>query len=86
MFPSSSLVYAFATMHKKKHFIIFFSSCVFLLGMKQIQPTPVKRLCKTHYVFTVNGQFPGPTLEVHDGDTLVIKATNAGRYNITLHW
>uniref|UniRef100_A0A803LCT0 Laccase n=1 Tax=Chenopodium quinoa TaxID=63459 RepID=A0A803LCT0_CHEQI len=35
---------------------------------------------------TVNGQFPGPTLEVRNGDTLIIKATNRGRYNITLHW
>ncbi|GMH12335.1 hypothetical protein Nepgr_014176 [Nepenthes gracilis] len=51
-----------------------------------IQPTPVKRLCKTQNIMTVNGQFPGPTLEVRDGDTLVIKATNYGKYNITLHW
>ncbi|PKI54649.1 hypothetical protein CRG98_024934 [Punica granatum] len=51
-----------------------------------IQATPVKRLCRTHSTITVNGQFPGPTLEVRDGDSLVIKAINQARYNITLHW
>ncbi|WCJ34813.1 laccase 3 [Euphorbia peplus] len=51
-----------------------------------IEATPVKRLCRTHSTITVNGQFPGPTLEVRDGDTLVIKAINNARYNITLHW
>ncbi|KMT05369.1 hypothetical protein BVRB_7g175010 [Beta vulgaris subsp. vulgaris] len=51
-----------------------------------VQPAPVKRLCKTHHILTVNGEFPGPTLEIRDGDTVVIKVTNAGKYNITLHW
>ncbi|GAB4824317.1 Laccase-13 [Ancistrocladus abbreviatus] len=51
-----------------------------------IQPTPVKRLCKTETIMTVNGQYPGPALEVRNGDTLVIKVTNFGKYNITLHW
>ncbi|XVF05816.1 hypothetical protein REPUB_Repub05bG0205600 [Reevesia pubescens] len=51
-----------------------------------IEAIPVKRLCRTHSTITVNGQFPGPTLEVRDGDTLVITAINRARYNITLHW
>ncbi|PWA36177.1 laccase 12 [Artemisia annua] len=51
-----------------------------------IQETKVKRLCKTHNSITVNGQYPGPTLEVHDGDTLVIKVVNRGKYNVTIHW
>ncbi|PRQ56885.1 putative laccase [Rosa chinensis] len=50
-----------------------------------IQATPVKRLCKTHNTITVNGQFPGPTLEVNNGDTLVVKVTNKARYNVTIH-
>lgn len=54
--------------------------------MEQIQPAPVKRLCGTYHILTVNGQFPGPALEVRNGDTLVIKVTNAGKYDITLHW
>ncbi|KAJ3680896.1 hypothetical protein LUZ60_015385 [Juncus effusus] len=51
-----------------------------------VQETPVKRLCKAHNIMTVNGQFPGPTLEVYDGDTLEVKVTNKGKYNLTIHW
>ncbi|KAK6928997.1 Oxysterol-binding protein [Dillenia turbinata] len=51
----------------------------------EIQSKPVKRLCRTHEIITFNGQFPGLTLEVHNGDTLVIKVQNSAPYNITLH-
>ncbi|XP_047340843.1 laccase-12-like [Impatiens glandulifera] len=51
-----------------------------------VQATKVKRLCNTHNSITVNGQFPGPTLEVKNGDTLVIKVTNKAIYNVTIHW
>ncbi|EMS63105.1 Laccase-3 [Triticum urartu] len=51
-----------------------------------VQETVVKRLCETSKIITVNGQFPGPTIEVHDGDTLAIKAVNRAQYNVTLHW
>nr|GEV70642.1 laccase-3 like [Tanacetum cinerariifolium] len=51
-----------------------------------VQETPVKRLCRTKNIITVNGQFPGPTLEVWDGDTLVVNVLNNARYNITIHW
>ncbi|GLT68508.1 hypothetical protein SLA2020_407300 [Shorea laevis] len=51
-----------------------------------IEAVPVKRLCRTHSTITVNGQFPGPTLEVRNGDSLVIKVLNSARYNISLHW
>ncbi|KAH7836885.1 hypothetical protein Vadar_006971 [Vaccinium darrowii] len=51
-----------------------------------VQATPVKRLCKTHNIITVNGQYPGPTLEVRDGDSLIVKVTNSARYNVTIHW
>ncbi|PIA64354.1 hypothetical protein AQUCO_00100081v1 [Aquilegia coerulea] len=51
-----------------------------------VQATPVRRLCKTRNIITVDGQFPGPTLEVRNGDHLVVKVVNQARYNITLHW
>ncbi|GAA0166039.1 hypothetical protein Leryth_021528 [Lithospermum erythrorhizon] len=51
-----------------------------------VQATKVKRLCKTHNAITVNGQFPGPTLDVNNGDTLVINVVNKARYNVTFHW
>ncbi|KAF3971732.1 hypothetical protein ACB098_06G136800 [Castanea mollissima] len=51
-----------------------------------IQATPVKRLCKSQNAITVNGQYPGPTLEVNNGDTVVVKVTNKAQYNVTIHW
>lgn len=54
--------------------------------MKQVQATPVKRLCKTRSAITVNGMYPGPTLEVNNGDTLVVNVVNRAQYNVTIHW
>ncbi|KAG4143078.1 hypothetical protein ERO13_D06G166733v2 [Gossypium hirsutum] len=51
-----------------------------------IQATKVKRLCKTHNIITVNGMFPGPTLEIKNGDTLEVQVVNKARYNVTIHW
>ncbi|KAK4385281.1 Laccase-12 [Sesamum angolense] len=51
-----------------------------------VQATPVKRLCKTRSTITVNGMYPGPTLEVNNGDTLVVNVVNRARYNVTIHW
>ncbi|CAN4087464.1 unnamed protein product [Withania somnifera] len=51
-----------------------------------IQAATVKRLCNTHNVIAVNGQFPGPTLEVNNGDTLVVNVVNRAQYNVTIHW
>ncbi|XP_042452954.1 laccase-3-like [Zingiber officinale] len=51
-----------------------------------VQETPVKRLCAAHNIITVNGQFPGPTIEVKNGDTIIINVVNQARYNVTLHW
>ncbi|KAM0034404.1 putative laccase [Helianthus debilis subsp. tardiflorus] len=51
-----------------------------------VQATKVTRLCKTRNSIMVNGQFPGPTLEVNNGDSLVIKVVNKAKYNVTIHW
>ncbi|CAN1255255.1 LAC12 [Linum perenne] len=51
-----------------------------------IQEASVKRLCNTQHVMTVNGMYPGPTLEIKNGDTLSVKVINKGKYNITIHW
>lgn len=52
----------------------------------QVQETPVKRLCNEQHIITVNGQFPGPTLEVREGDTLEINVINRAQYDVTIHW
>ncbi|CAA7026364.1 unnamed protein product [Microthlaspi erraticum] len=51
-----------------------------------IEAKPVRRLCITHQTITVNGQFPGPTLEVRNGDSLAITVVNKARYAISIHW
>ncbi|KAH7835563.1 hypothetical protein Vadar_027366 [Vaccinium darrowii] len=44
------------------------------------------RLCSTKKILTVNGKFPGPTLYVHKGDTVIVDVYNKGKENITIHW
>ncbi|GLT26722.1 hypothetical protein SLA2020_017680 [Shorea laevis] len=51
-----------------------------------VKEVPYTRLCSTKNILTVNGQFPGPTLYVHRGDTIVVDVYNRGKYNITIHW
>ncbi|KAI3757820.1 hypothetical protein L6452_05363 [Arctium lappa] len=73
-------------------FLLFFSTVANLANAKThfhgfvVHETKVNRLCKTHNSITVNGQFPGPTLEVSNGDSLVIRVVNRARYNVTIHW
>ena len=33
-----------------------------------------------------NGQFPGTTLNVTTGDTLVVTVLNYAQYDVTIHW
>ncbi|KAK2980513.1 hypothetical protein RJ640_022515, partial [Escallonia rubra] len=44
------------------------------------------RLCETKNILTVNGQFPGPTLHAHKGDTIIVNVHNRANENITIHW
>ncbi|XP_031488761.1 laccase-14-like [Nymphaea colorata] len=51
-----------------------------------VAATPCTRLCETKEIITVNGQFPGPTLFVNKGDTVIINAYNQANYSLTIHW
>ena len=53
---------------------------------QKIERKTVTRLCKKHTIVTINGQLPGPTIHVRDGDTIIVKAYNKAQYNATLHW
>ncbi|KAL5568218.1 hypothetical protein UlMin_024793 [Ulmus minor] len=44
------------------------------------------RLCSSKNILTVNGKFPGPTLYVHRGDTVIVHVYNKANRNITIHW
>ncbi|KAI3508457.1 hypothetical protein L1887_23465 [Cichorium endivia] len=70
-------------------FFLLFSSSTFAKTHYHdfaVQETKVTRLCKTRTSITVNGQLPGPTLEINNGDSLVIKVVNKAKYNVTIHW
>ncbi|KAK4782468.1 hypothetical protein SAY86_016570 [Trapa natans] len=46
----------------------------------------VTRLCHTKQLLTVNGQYPGPTIAVNEGDNVEITVTNSILENTTIHW
>lgn len=54
--------------------------------MLQIQNSTITRDCHTVTVATVNGMFPGPTVTITEGDTLVVTVTNNQIYPVTMHW
>jgi len=43
------------------------------------------RSCKETLVTVVNGQLPGPSIEVTEGDSLSVNVVNKSPYNITIH-
>ncbi|KAF2911856.1 laccase-20 isoform X3 [Oryza sativa Japonica Group] len=46
----------------------------------------VTHLCNTTKIFVVNGQLPGPTVDVTEGDTVVIHVVNKIPHGLTIHW
>ncbi|KAL0429534.1 UNVERIFIED_CONTAM: Laccase-1 [Sesamum radiatum] len=46
----------------------------------------VTRLCHRKAVLTVNGEYPGPTIAVHEGDHVRVLVTNTVATNTTIHW
>ncbi|WVZ68160.1 hypothetical protein U9M48_017133, partial [Paspalum notatum var. saurae] len=53
----------------------------FTVGSMQIS-----QLCRTTSIIAVNGQLPGPSIEVNEGDDVVVKVINNSPYNVTIHW
>ncbi|RCV39290.1 hypothetical protein SETIT_8G211500v2 [Setaria italica] len=51
-----------------------------------VNQTKMTRLCKETLVTVVNGQLPGPTIEVTEGDSVTVHVVNRSPYNITIHW
>ena len=52
----------------------------------QVSQVNVTRLCKETLVTVVNGQLPGPAIEVTEGDSVVVHVVNRSPYNMTIHW
>jgi len=51
-----------------------------------LRETNFTRLCTTKSMFTVNGQWPGPTIHVRKGDKAFVNVHNNGDYGVTIHW
>jgi hypothetical protein len=43
-------------------------------------------MCNEIPVTVVNGQLPGPTIEVTEGDAVIVHVVNKSPYNLTIHW
>lgn len=52
----------------------------------QVSQVNLTRLCKETLVTVVNGQLPGPAIEVTEGDSVVVHVVNRSPYNMTIHW
>lgn len=37
-------------------------------------------------ISTVNGMFPGPTVHINEGDTLIVQVTSEVDTDVTIHW
>ncbi|KAL5973519.1 hypothetical protein ACLOJK_030170 [Asimina triloba] len=53
----------------------------FHVGNLTVQP-----LCEEVNIVAVNGTLPGPTIDVREGDQLVVDVINESPYNMTIHW
>ncbi|KAJ4840708.1 hypothetical protein Tsubulata_018897 [Turnera subulata] len=86
-------------MEQKKVGLIFLLGFMFLkellLCMAQgqthhyhfiLQEKNFTRLCESKSILTVNGEFPGPTIQVRKGDTFYVNVQNQGTYGVTIHW
>ncbi|GKV23653.1 hypothetical protein SLEP1_g33357 [Rubroshorea leprosula] len=51
-----------------------------------IEQKEVSRLCHRKALLTVNGEYPGPTIAVQEGDNVEVKVTNRISQNTTIHW
>ncbi|KAK3445164.1 hypothetical protein EUGRSUZ_B02753 [Eucalyptus grandis] len=51
-----------------------------------VENATVRKLCHDRVITAVNGALPGPTIQVTEGDTLVVYVFNKSPYNVTIHW
>nr|CAB3457656.1 unnamed protein product [Digitaria exilis] len=72
--------------------ILLLSSMALLTAAAVVEHTFVvsqmnmRHLCRDTLVTVVNGQLPGPVIDVTEGDSVVIHVVNRSPYSITIHW
>jgi laccase len=65
----------------------FGNNCFTAVCIVQVGNLSISRLCQPEMIITaVNGQLPGPTINVTEGDTVVVHLVNQSPYNMTIHW
>jgi laccase len=52
----------------------------------QVKQVEMTHLCNETLATVVNGQFPGPAIEVTEGDSVTVHVVNQSPYNLTIHW
>ncbi|KAI8556801.1 hypothetical protein RHMOL_Rhmol05G0283600 [Rhododendron molle] len=55
-------------------------------GSIGVQNLTISPLCKQQVITAANGSLPGPTIQVHEGDSLIVHVFNKSPYNLTIHW
>ncbi|TKW02106.1 hypothetical protein SEVIR_8G223100v4 [Setaria viridis] len=51
-----------------------------------VSQVKMTHLCNETLVTVVNGQFPGPAIEVTEGDSVAVHVVNKSPHNLTIHW
>ncbi|KAE8684786.1 Laccase-5 [Hibiscus syriacus] len=71
-------------------FLLFAASAASAMAIVEhtfyVKNLTISRLCKRHVITAVNGSYPGPTIRVQEGDTLIVHVINLSPYNMTIHW
>ncbi|KAK7294609.1 hypothetical protein RJT34_17498 [Clitoria ternatea] len=62
------------------------SSAATVKHVFNVQNKIIKRLCNERVIVAVNGRYPGPRIDVREGDTVIVHVFNKSPYNITIHW
>lgn len=63
-----------------------FASAAIVEHTFHVQNLTVNKLCESRVITAVNGSLPGPTIRVHEGDTLVVHVFNKSPYDLSIHW
>jgi laccase len=78
-----------SSMHVWIHIVLTLNKLITVIRMyvyMQVSQVNLTRLCKETLVTVVNGQLPGPAIEVTEGDSVVVHVVNRSPYNMTIHW
>ncbi|CAM0870912.1 unnamed protein product [Alopecurus aequalis] len=51
-----------------------------------VSQVSLSHLCKETLAIVVNGQFPGPMIELKEGDSVAVHVVNDSPYALTIHW